>query len=252
MSDDRRVRWFSCGAASAVATKLDLAEFGPDAGPVVYIDTGSEHPDNPRFMADCSRWFGVPILTLKSEEYEDTWDVWKRKKFILGPLGAPCTTELKKKVRERWQRPTDIHVFGYDARRREVARLARLQQSEPGLTLAVPLIDRGLLKGECFTIIDRAGLRLPVMYEQGYANNNCIGCPKGGMGYWNKIRVDYPLTFLRMAAEERERDFACLSDDDGPVFLDELDPDRGNYTDETMDCSIFCAAAEVEISGASQ
>ena len=29
----------------------------------------------------------------------------------------------------------------------------------------------------------------------GYNNNNCIGCIKGGMGYWNKIRVDFPEVF---------------------------------------------------------
>lgn len=30
------------------------------------------------------------------------------------------------------------------------------------------------------------------MYDLGYANNNCIGCVKGGIGYWNKIRIDFP------------------------------------------------------------
>ena len=30
------------------------------------------------------------------------------------------------------------------------------------------------------------------MYDLGYPNNNCIGCIKGGMGYWNRIRKDFP------------------------------------------------------------
>ncbi len=53
-------------------------------------------------------------------------------------------------------------------------------------------------------MIERAGIELPAMYKLGYRNNNCIGCPKGGMGYWNKIRVDFPEVFERMAALQRE------------------------------------------------
>jgi hypothetical protein len=47
----RTIVWFSAGAASAVAAKLTLAE-----GPAVlaYTNPGSEHPDNERFIADCS------------------------------------------------------------------------------------------------------------------------------------------------------------------------------------------------------
>ena len=45
----RTISWFSCGAASAVATKLM-----PDAEPV-YCETGSEHPDNERFFFDCEQ-----------------------------------------------------------------------------------------------------------------------------------------------------------------------------------------------------
>ena len=35
----------------------------------------------------------------------------------------------------------------------------------------------------------------PLMYDLGYPNNNCIGCVKGGMGYWNHIRKDFPEVF---------------------------------------------------------
>jgi hypothetical protein len=56
----RVVSWFSCGAASAVATKLALRD-SPDAV-VAYCETGAEHPDNERFLADCERWFKLPPL----------------------------------------------------------------------------------------------------------------------------------------------------------------------------------------------
>lgn len=47
----RIVRQFSCGAASAVATKLALSEYG-DRCVIVNAYIEEEHPDNRRFAAD--------------------------------------------------------------------------------------------------------------------------------------------------------------------------------------------------------
>lgn len=70
----------------------------------------------------------------------------------------------------------------------------------------------------------------------GYRNNNCIGCVKGGMGYWNKIRVTHPDVFERMAAEERRLGFSLNT-----VFLDELRPDQGRYElEEDIECGVLC------------
>ena len=51
---------------------------------------------------------------------------------------------------------------------------------------------------------------IPEMYHLGYHNNNCVGCVKGGMAYWNKIRVDFPGIFDRMAVLERKLGRSCL------------------------------------------
>jgi hypothetical protein len=75
------------------------------------------------------------------------------------------------------------------------------------------------------------------MYDLGYRNNNCIGCVKGGMGYWNKIRKDFPEVFKARAEQEREVGHSCING----VYLDELEPDRGRFDDEVLEeCSIFC------------
>jgi 3'-phosphoadenosine 5'-phosphosulfate sulfotransferase (PAPS reductase)/FAD synthetase len=98
MNNGKIVCWFSCGAASAVATKLALAEH-PDAV-VAYQDTGMEHPDNVRFLKDCEAWFGKEVKVLKSERYQDAWEVWEHRRYLAGVAGAPCTGELKRKVAE--------------------------------------------------------------------------------------------------------------------------------------------------------
>lgn len=242
--EDRRVVcWFSAGAASAVATKLALATYGPEQCVVASIDPGSEHPDNERFLLECEEWFGVPIVRLKSEKYVDTWQVFEERRYLVGPAGALCTAELKKKLRYLFERPDDLQVFGYTAE--EVKRADRFREQNPGVDLATPLIEHGLTKGDCLSMIDRAGIELPEMYRLGYRNNNCIGCVKGGMGYWNKIRVDFPETFDRMAKLERELGHTVLRDKDGAVWLDELDPSRGNYSAEKVEeCGVTCSTAE--------
>ena len=58
-------------------------------------------------------------------------------------------------------------------------------------------------------ISERLGIKRPIMYDLGYSNNNCIGCVKGGMGYWNKIREDFPEVFQARAKLEREIGRSC-------------------------------------------
>lgn len=236
----RTLVWFSAGAASAVAAKLALQRCGNVV--IAYTDPGSEHVDNERFIADCERWFGRTVERLKSEKYADTWQVWRERRYLNGPAGALCTTELKKRQRFDFQQPDDVQVFGYTVEERD--RAERFRENNPDVSLWCPLIDEGLRKSDCLAIVERAGIELPAMYRLGYANNNCIGCVKGGKGYWNKIRRDFPETFTRMAVLEREIGRSCINGQ----FLDDLDPTVGRYADEpNLECSLLCAATSDEI-----
>jgi 3'-phosphoadenosine 5'-phosphosulfate sulfotransferase (PAPS reductase)/FAD synthetase len=243
----RTVIWFSAGAASAVAAKLTLAHPTTDETVIAYCDPGSEHPDNQRFIADCAKWFGQPIIQLKSDKYADTWQVWQERRYLIGPAGALCTVELKKKQRLKFERPTDVQVFGYTSE--EQRRVTRFREQNPGVDLRTPLIEHGLTKADCLAMVDRAGIELPAMYRLGYQNANCVMCPHGGVGYANKIRRDFPEAFDRMARLERELGRTCNREANGdPIWMDELDPDRGNHADEpSYECSLMCALAEEDI-----
>lgn len=170
LTQGRTVVWISAGAASAVAGKLTLA-VTPDAV-LAYTDTGSEHPDNLRFLADLEAWYGRPIERLHSERYSSTWQVWEERRFIVSPQGALCTAELKRRPRFAFERPDDIQVFGYTSE--EAHRAERFRQQNPEVTLATPLIERGLTKADCLAMIERARITLPAMYLLGYRNNNCF------------------------------------------------------------------------------
>jgi len=233
----RTVVWFSCGAASAVAAWLTLRET-PDSV-LVYADTGSEHPDNTRFMADAESWLGKKIVVIRSEKYRDTWQVFKERRYLVGPKGALCTAELKKIPRFGFQRPDDIQVFGYVAG--EESRAKRFREQNFDVDMRTPLIEKGLTKSDCLDIILRNRIELPAMYRLGYRNNNCIGCVKGGAGYWNKIRVDFPDVFQRMSDQEQELGATVLRKDGKPLPLAELEPGTGRYEAEEIGCSLLCA-----------
>ena len=242
----RVVSWYSHGAASAVTTKMALAKYGPEVV-IACIDTRSEHEDNARFRAACEEWFQHEITVLGSTEYEDIYDVFDKTGYLVGPAGARCTTELKKKVRWAFQRPDDLQVFGYTADRRDAKRATRFNEQNPEIHTWFPLVERSLTKSDCLTLVDRAGLVLPEMYRLGYTNNNCIGCVKGGMGYWNKIRKDFPEIFEKMAQQERKMGRTVLRSNGQPVYLDTLDPDRGSYEAEQMgSCDLDCQITEAE------
>jgi hypothetical protein len=244
MTKQVAVSWFSCGAASAAATVLARHKYG-DAMEAVYCRVAEEHPDNLKFIERFTQRTGIPVTILVNEKYDGSIiNVFEDRKFIKSQHGAPCTGLLKKAVRKAYK-PTEQydfhHIFGYTVDERE--RAQRFIDNNPEVIPDFILIDKGIDKKACFKTLAFLGLDLPMMYQLGYTNNNCIGCVKGGMGYWNKIRKDFPDQFARMAKLERTIGHAVNKDEHGPVYLDELDPKRGRFkTDVPGDCGFTCEA----------
>jgi hypothetical protein len=237
---------FSCGAASAVAGKLTLTKHGPAQVRVVNAFIAREDADNRRFLADCERWFGVPILVLRDEKYgADPREVFRRERYLKGKKGAPCSRALKRRILDTVRKPGDTLVLGYTAD--EQHRLDAFIDANNDQRVSAPLIEEGLGKRDVLAIVERAGIELPRMYRLGYHNANCIGCVKGGAGYWNKIRRDFPDDFEEMARIEESvgPGARLLRHRGGPLkgqrfYLRELDPSTGNYAEEP---SIECGAA---------
>ena len=243
ISDEKVIAWFSCGATSAVACKMAIDKYGVENTRVIYFKIDSAHKDNSRFIDDCERWYGTKIEIYSSKLYRDQFDVIEKTKYVNGAKGARCTGELKRKIRLQIQEECnfDVQIFGFEYTKKEIARAERLLLQSPESKALFPLIDNSMTKENCLGMLLKQGISLPVMYKLGYPNNNCIGCVKGGMGYWNKIRVDFPDVFNKMAKLERKVGRSCLKDKDGLVYLDELDKDRGLDMDILIpDCGFFC------------
>lgn len=233
-----KVCWFSAGVSSFIACYLTK-----DVDEIIYIDVTNQHPDSMRFVKDCEKVLGKPITILKSEFATDVENAILRYGLIRLVRGfAPCTKLLKKDVRKKWEEEHKdyelTYVWGMDYDEKD--RAERLNESMDYAKHEFPLIDNNLKKQDCHAMCERLGVKRPVMYDLGYNNNNCIGCVKGGMGYWNKIRKDFPEVFNKMAKLERKIGASCING----VFLDELAENRGNIQNEIMqDCSILCEIA---------
>ena len=213
----------------------------------IYIDIKDQHPDSLRFIKDCESAIGKPIQVLRSNEYTCVDDCVRAFGGFRNPGNgfAPCTNWMKKRVRKEWEnRNKDyelIYVWGFDFK--EKSRAERTVESNPQARHEFPLIDRNLSKEEVHGLFERTfPFKRPFMYELGYPNNNCLGCTKGGMGYWNKIRKDFPDVFKSRSELERLVGHSILKDSKGsPIYLDELDPNRGNMNTEVFpECGIMC------------
>jgi len=234
----RVLAWFSCGAASAVAAKLSVEQHGAI---VVCCDTRpSEHEDNYRFSADVERWIGQPIVYIRNDDYETVDDVFERERFMASPQGARCTTELKKRPRQSYANPDDVHVLGFTAD--EAKRIRELESRNPDMRLWWVLQDAGLTKQDCLTMVRQAGIELPAMYQLGFNNNNCPGCVKASSPwYWDMIRTHFPEVFKRRC--EQSRAIGCKLVEirhHERIFLDELPPGPFVKRSENLSCGPEC------------
>lgn len=235
--------WFSCGAASAVAAYLTKQKYG-DTHNILIVNNpvDEEDKDNQRFLFDVSEWLDMPITQATSEEAGTTSAVtiWKKRRYMAGIKGAPCTMLLKKSARYEFELRNDIdfHVLGFTID--ELERHVRFTTFERSNVIPV-LIDAGLDKNDCFKIITDAGLKLPISYIQGYPNANCKGCPKASSPtYWNHVRKVDPDIFIQRAELSRELGAKLVRFKGKRIFLDELPEDAKGQKMKSYECGIFC------------
>lgn len=151
MKDKTIAIWFSCGAASAVAVKKTIQDYG-NKNEILVINNPvkEEHEDNLRFKYDIEKQFGIKIIEAKNPKYPNAsiFDVFRDRKYISGIHGAPCTLELKKKVRYEFEKNNkiDFHVLGFTID--EWKRQYNFNKAERSNTLPV-LISNLITKEDC-------------------------------------------------------------------------------------------------------
>lgn len=231
----RVICWWSGGITSAVACKIAQDLWG-DACEFIMMDTMNEDDDTYRFKSDCEKWYGEPIQVIKTGKFDSIESVWRKFNSLNVATGAICSYELKRVVRERWQRENqyDYQVFGFEFEKKEFNRAMSMKLNHPKTKPVFPLIMMGMDKTDCIEYVKNVGIEIPRMYTYGFQNNNCFktGCIQGGIGYWQKMRREFPDKFEKMALLEHE-----LTDAKGqPVTMLK---DQSNHAMETGNKLVF-------------
>lgn len=244
----RTIAWWSTGAASAVMAHMALQN-DPEAI-IARCETNNEDPDNYRFEADVMRRLNRSVTLLKSENYESVPDVWRGERYMAGNDGAPCTREMKIMPRLAFQRPTDIHVFGYTADANDIRRFKTLKNNYPELVIRAPLIERGVTKAATLAMVDSWGIALPRSYAMGFPNANCLqtGCVKAtSPDYWSLYRLRFPENFARTAAYAREIGARLTRINNERIFIDEIPADWPTTNPIVPACDFLCHIATMEL-----
>ena len=238
------VGWFSCGNNSAVMSKLLVDQYPNDEVRLVRCVVNNEHPDNDRFHADVERWIGRGIERWASDKYADCWDVWEQRKYISGIKGAPCTLEMKKAVRWRFEREwgPDYQAFGFSFD--EQKRASLFLSNNPEIRLLSPLLDGRITKPECAMLIEGAGIALPAMYLMGFSNNNCRCCVKAtSIVYWARSRHYFPAEFARISELSRRLGCRLTRLKGKRIFLDGIPPNfdwQKKDRSRAVECGVLC------------
>ncbi|MHC3970255.1 hypothetical protein ACIPM3_15170, partial [Pseudomonas aeruginosa] len=97
----------------------------------------------------------------------------------------------------------------------------------------------------------RTGIELPAMYRLGYENANCIGCVKGGEGYFRAIREDFPEQFEALCKVQDELgtgSYLFRNRQTGERFsLRDLPPGPILRNESIPSCSFFCEMASADM-----
>lgn len=228
------VSWFSCGVSSAVATKMALKRY-PDVK-IIYNHIDDQHPDSLRFLHDCEEWFYKDIEIIQ-HTYKTVDQACRGANYLIGVAGPACSRLLKRRLRLDWEVANPgrhTYVWGLDVD--EKRRAKRMAETSYDHDHYFPLIEYNLSKNDVHGMLKKVGIQRPAMYDMGYPNNNCIGCLRGGMGYWNKIRDDFPDVF-----ESRCELELTIGKRLFPNFLlRDLEKYRGNLEIVVPDCGSFC------------
>lgn len=197
---------------------------------LLFCDTLIEDADLYRFLDEAAANVGAPLV--KVADGRTPFEVYRDTRFLGNSRLAKCSYFLKQKVADDWVTancdPTSLcRYIGIDWSEShrfdgQHGKGFKHRMAEKGWRCEAPLIDPPYLtKRDILAMMKDEGLKPPLMYEQGFAHNNCGGrCCKAGQGHWAQMLKVRPKEFAQSEREENELrdmlgDVSMLSDRTG-------------------------------------
>jgi len=217
----------SGGLTSYEALRRTLAAHGREHTYAVFADTRIEDPDLYRFLDDIEAYLHFPIERIA--DGRNVFQVWHDEGAITvrvpgsGAGVAPCSQQLKRDVIRRWiaryfaDEPYTL-VLGMDWSERD--RMERTKKFYAPVPVWFPL-EAPPYKDKCHIAaeLERAGIKPPALYTEGFLHNNCGGgCVKAGQAHFAHLYKTRPRTYARW--EEEEERFRIATGKDVSILND--------------------------------
>lgn len=202
----KHIVFFSGGIGSYFAGKRVIERYGKENVVLLFTDTKMEDKDLYRFLNDASLFLGVPITTIA--DGRTPWDVFEQEELIGNSRFANCSKYLKQRLSKRWikkhfKKDECILYLGIDWSE-EHRKHAPIKNWAP-YKVEFPMCEEPYLsKPEMLALLAYDGIKIPRLYEMGYAHNNCAGfCVRAGQGHFKHLYETQPE--LYKYHEEKER-----------------------------------------------
>lgn len=218
---------FSGGVGSWAAAKRVAHETGTDNLILCFADTLIEDEDLYRFIEEAANDVGGKLVRLS--EGRTPWEVFFDGRFLGNSRIDPCSRILKRQLIRKWLEenfdPQNTVVYiGIDWTEEHRYKRA-LKYWDPWVCKA-PLCDPPFVnKKEIHKQLEKAGIRLPRLYEMGFPHNNCGGfCIKAGHAHFKLLLEKMPDRFAEHEENEQKfrefigKDVSILKDRRGGKF----------------------------------
>lgn len=212
------VVFFSGGVMSWAAAKRAVAKYGAENTTLLFTDTLIEDLDLYRFLDEAAANVGAPLV--KIAEGRTPWEVFRDEKLIGNTRADPCSKILKRQEGLAWLKANadpantalifgihfeEVHRLQTFDRKSGKLRGVRPRYAELGFPhVEAPMCDAPWIPAPAVHQWARnEGLRLPRLYDLGFAHNNCGGfCIKAGEGHFLRLLRTLPEVYAAHEAEE--------------------------------------------------
>ena len=184
-----------------------------------------EDTDVKRFKRQVAEYLDLPITFVNYKGASmDQFDVCvEAQAFKVDDGPELCTSRLKTEPFMAWLRAgflqdDSIIYYGFDAN--ETKRITRRSgiMGIQGWKTAYPLA----FGARTIHNTNEIGIAPPLGYSQ-FKHANCIGCLKAGWQHWYIVYCTRPDIWLKGKWAEEEIGYAIHHDDDGPVYLEDME-----------------------------